>query len=142
MAIPVLKLNLAPPPTFWRQYHDAIGWTAMALGAVAFTATLGFTWKAYRQANLAKQEAISYARKASDAARREGDILDQLRSVDVAKEMPRWKLAERILGERSLPWSRLMAELERSLVQDVRLKSIQRTRGADQQVQMKLAGEA
>ena len=47
----------------------------------------------------------------------------RLRSVDVAKELPRWRLAERIYTERSLPWSRLTAELERSLVQDVRIKS-------------------
>jgi hypothetical protein len=60
----------------------------------------------------------------------------------VAKELPRWRLAERILTERSLPWSRLTAELERSLVVDVRLKALQRTRGSDQKVQIKVKGEA
>jgi outer membrane biosynthesis protein TonB len=56
--------------------------------------------------------------------------------------MPRWRLAERILMERALPWSRVTAELERSLVQDVRLKSVQRTKGTDQTVQLKLRGES
>jgi hypothetical protein len=69
-------------------------------------------------------------------------ILAELRDVNVEQEMPRWRLAERILTERALPWSRITAELERSLVQDVRIKSIQRTRGSDQTVQLKLRGES
>jgi hypothetical protein len=68
--------------------------------------------------------------------------MDELREIRVEQEMPRWRLAERILMERALPWSRITAELERSLVQDVRLKSIQRTRGTDQTVQLKLRGES
>jgi hypothetical protein len=69
-------------------------------------------------------------------------VLAELRDIDVAKELPRWRLAERIFTERSLPWSRLTAELERNLAQDVRLKSVQRTRGSDLRVQLKLKGEA
>ena len=68
--------------------------------------------------------------------------MEQLRSIDVTKELPHWKLAERIFTERTLPWSRLTAELERSLVQDVRLKAIQKVRGSDQRVALKLKGEA
>ena len=39
MAIPVLKLNLAPEPSLWRQNHEAFGWSAVGLGAVLLLAT-------------------------------------------------------------------------------------------------------
>ena len=69
-------------------------------------------------------------------------VLEELRNVDVGRELPHWRLAERILTERGLPWSRLTAELERGLVPGVRLRSLQRTRGADRKVQVKIKGEA
>jgi hypothetical protein len=62
--------------------------------------------------------------------------------MDASREQSRWKLAERILQERSLPWSRLTAELEQCMVPDMRLKGLQRARSNAQQVVMKLRGEA
>lgn len=142
MPIPVLKLNLAPQPTLWRQQHQALGWGAIAVGALCLVGTLG-TW-GYRaiQTRKAGAQAILISREAQAAAQKQNKLVEQLRSVDVTKELPRWKLAERIFTERTLPWSRLTAELERSLVADVRLKAIQKVRGSDQRVALKLKGEA
>jgi hypothetical protein len=142
MAVPTLKLNLAPPSSLWRLNHAALGWAAVVTGGLILAASAGFTLRAYRQAAQAGQLAVArnaQTRMTEDSQRQ---VLDELRSVDVAKEMPRWRLAERIYTERSLPWSRLTAELERSLVQDVRLKALQRTRGSDMKVQVKVKGEA
>jgi hypothetical protein len=142
MAVPTLKLNLAPPSSLWRLHHAALGWAAIVAGGLILAASAGFTLRAYRQASQAGQLAVArnaQTRMTEDSQRQ---VLDELRSVDVAKEMPRWRLAERIYTERSLPWSRLTAELERSLVQDVRLKALQRTRGSDMKVQVKIKGEA
>ncbi len=142
MAIPVLKLNLAPEPSLWRQNHEAFGWGAVGLGALLLVGTSAYTGWKYLKAG---QEARIVAQKLAEAqqvAKEQGQLVAVLRTVDVSTELPRWKLAERILSERSLPWSRLTAELERSLVQDVRVKSIQRTRGTDQTVQLALKGEA
>ena len=142
MPIPVLKLNLAPQPTIWRAKHETLGWSAIALGALCLIGTLATWGFRANQARKAGAQAILISREAQAAVRKQDMLVEQLRSVDVAKELPRWKLAERIFTERTLPWSRLTAELERSLVQDVRLKSIQKVRGADQRVALKLKGEA
>lgn len=142
MPIPVLKLNLAPQPTIWRQKHQALGWSAIAVGSLCLIGALA-TWVfRVNQTRKAGAQAILISREAQAAARKQDKLVEQLRSVDVAKELPRWKLAERIFTERTLPWSRLTAELERSLVQDVRLKAIQKVRGSDQRVALKLKGEA
>jgi len=142
MAVPTLKLDLAPPTNFWRMNHAALGVAALTAGCLVFAASLGFTWRAYAQAATAGKRAVLLVAQTSASAREESQVLAELRDVDVAKELPRWRLAEKIFTERSLPWSRLTAELERSLVDDVRLKSIQRTRSSDLRVQLKIKGEA
>lgn len=142
MALPILKLDLAPPSNLWRMNHGPLGWAALAAGGVLLAASLGFTWRAYAAAAAAGRQTVTLVAQTSQSAETERRVLSELRSVDVAKELPRWRLAEKIFTERSLPWSRLTAELERSLVADVRLKSIQRTRGTDMAVQLKLRGEA
>ena len=142
MPIPVLKLNLAPPPTVWRQHHQVLGWACLIAGAVILSASAALSFLAYREAIQAGKDVVLSTGEAKEAIRKQLAIQDRLRSVDVEKELPIWRLAERILSERSLPWSRLTAELERSLVQDVRLKSIQRTRTATQTVDLKIRGEA
>jgi len=142
MAIPVLKLNLAPPPSLWRRQHVMLSWSALSLGAFALGLAVTFTWTAYRQANQMGLGATQLSRKTQEARAQQGSVLTELRAIDVPKELPRWKLAERILGERSSPWSRLTAELERSLVQDVRIRALQRSRGSDQTVLVKIKGEA
>ena len=142
MAVPALKLNLAPPSNYWRLNHLMLSWAALALGCLVLAGSLGFTWVAYRSAAMTGKLAGSLDRKTRSTAETQSRILTELRGVDVAKELPRWRLAERIYTERSLPWSRLTSELERSLVKDVRLKSIQRNRGTDMKVQIKLKGEA
>jgi len=142
MAIPVLKLNLAPPPSLWRRQHQLLSWASLGLGALVLGLAVASTWAAYRQTSRMGLEATRLSRQTQEARARQGSILAELRAIDVPKELPRWRLAERILGERSSPWSRLTAELERSLVQDVRIRSLQRGRGSDQTVLVKLKGEA
>ena len=142
MAHPVLKLDLAPPSTLWRMNHGTLGLAALGGGAVLLALALAATWQAYRQAEAEGRRTGALAQETSRSAAQQRDVLSELRGVDVAKELPRWRLAEKIITERSLPWSRLTAELERSLVDDVRLKAIQRTRSADHRVQLKLKGEA
>lgn len=142
MGIPAIKLNLAPPPTLWRLYHSRIAWITFALGTIGLGISVMATLKAYREADAAGQRTVAITQQARTAQQQQAMILNELRDVDVDREMPRWRLAERILMERALPWSRITAELERSLVQDVRIKSIQRTRGTDQSVQLKLRGES
>lgn len=142
MAIPVLKLNLVPEPSLWRQNHEALGWGALGLGALLLAGTSAYAGWKYVSASREAKRKVQITAEARKVAREQETLVARLKAVDVAAEMPRWRLAERILSERSLPWSRLTAELERSLVQDVRVKSIQRTRGADQGVQLALKGEA
>ena len=142
MGVPVLKLDLAPPSNLWRLNHTPLGWSALAAGGLLLAAALGFTWRAYSAAAAAGRQTVTLTAQTSRSAESERQILSELRNIDVAKELPRWRLAEKIFTERSLPWSRLTAELERSLVVDVRLKSVQRTRSSDMRVQLKLKGEA
>lgn len=142
MAVPILRLNLVPTPSLWRRSHGVIGWALLGAGFVAILLSLGATAQAYRQARQAGRQAGTLAQQTRDAARRESDLQNTLKKLDVEKELPRWKLAERILSERSLPWSRLTAELERSLVQDARIKSLLRVRDARQQVIVRIKGEA
>ncbi|MDP2876495.1 MAG: hypothetical protein Q8O00_09955, partial [Holophaga sp.] len=117
-------------------------WSALGLGILALATVGGMTWRAYHLANRVGREAFLLSRQTQDSIARQGSIQNQLKAINVQKELPRWRLAERILGERSSPWSRLTAELERSLVQDMRIRGLQRSRGADQQVIVKLKGEA
>lgn len=142
MAVPVLNLNLAPRPGLWRQYHQTFGWLALAFGSLFLLGSLGFTWRAYHQAGRAGREAVSLTEQARRAASQEQQLENSLQSMDATKEQSRWKLAERILLERSLPWSRITAELEQCMVPDMRLKGFQRARTTGQQVVMKLKGEA
>jgi hypothetical protein len=142
MAVPLLPLNLAPRPSLWRQQHPLLGWTALGLGTVFLLGTLGFTWRAYHQASRAGRDAVSLTEETRRAARQEQRIKASLQDMDATREQARWKLAERILQERSLPWSRLTAELEQCMVPDMRLKALQRVRSSGQQVVMKIKGEA
>ena len=142
MAVPTLKLNLAPPSTLWRLNHALIGWAALVAGGAILAGSLGLTLRAYRQASQMGRLTVARTAQTRMTEDSQRQVLDELRSVDVAKELPRWRLAERIYTERSLPWSRLTAELERSMVPDVRLKALQRTRGSDMKVQVKIKGEA
>jgi len=142
MALPAIRVDLAPPGSLWHLHHRALGWAALAAGALALALALGATVRACGQASRAgRQEGLTLGRT-RDAERERVRVLNELRDVDVARELPRWHLAERILTERSLPWSRLTAELERSMVLDVRIKTLQRARGADRKVQIKVKGEA
>lgn len=142
MAVPVLQLNLAPRPSLWRQRHGLLGWVALGVGTVFLAGAIGFTWRAYYQASKAGREAVSLTEESRRAARREKDLQASLQDMDATREQSRWKLAERILQERSLPWSRLTAELEQCMVPDMRLKGFQRVRSNAQQVVLKLKGEA
>jgi len=114
----------------------------LAAGTIGLGISLVATIGAYQEADRAGQRTVAITEQAKGAQKRQAKVMDELREIKVDQEMPRWRLAERILMERALPWSRITAELERSLVQDVRLKSIQRTRGTDQTVQIKLRGES
>jgi len=142
MAVPALHLNLAPRPTLWRRRHQLLGWAALAFGAAFLLGSLGLTWRAYHQAGRAGRDAVSLTEETRRAARSEAQIQTSLQSMDATREQARWKLAERILQERSLPWSRVTAELEQCMTPGMRLKALQRTRGNAQQVVMKLKGEA
>ena len=142
MAVPVLSLNLAPRPSLWRQRHVALGWTGLGVGTLFLAGAIVFTWHAYHQADRAGREAVSLTEEARHAAQQEQQIQDSLQDMDASREQSRWKLAERILQERSLPWSRLTTELEQCMVPDMRLKGLQRARSNSQQVVMKLKGEA
>lgn len=141
MSLPRLELNLAPHPTLWRQRHLHLGWGTLALGLGVLLLAGALTGKAYWEANRAGREAFMLNEVARKSAKREQQLLAQLAAFDVAKEMPRWRNAERILQERALPLSRLLAEVEQCLPDGVRMKGIQRSRGRDR-VQMKLKAEA
>jgi len=142
MAVPVISLNLVPRPSLWRRRHQAFGWIALGVGVLFLAGAVGLTWRAYHQAGRAGRDAVSLTEEAKRAARQEQLLQASLQNMDASKEQSRWKLAERILQERSLPWSRLTAELEQCMVPDLRLKGLQRTRSSTQQVVMKLKGEA
>jgi len=142
MGVPTIKLNLAPPPTLWRLRHALLSWIVLAIGTVGFGLAFVATVKAYQEADRAGQMTVAITDRAKEAQVQQAKVMDELRDIRVEQELPRWRLAERILTERALPWSRVTAELERSLVQDVRLKSVQRTKGTDQTVQLKLRGES
>lgn len=142
MTVPILKMNLAPAPTLWRRHHLLLGWACLAAGSLALASAGVVSWRAYREAVQAGHEMVLSTEEARGLALEQTEIQDRLRSVDVEKELPAWRLAERILGERSHPWSRLAAELERALVPDVRLKSIQRARNEGRATELKVSGEA
>lgn len=142
MAIPILHLNLVPAPTLWRQNHELLGIAALAGGLVALALAGGISVQKYLQASREGRRIVSISAEARKVAGEQERLVDTLRQVDATERMPRYRLAERIFQERALPWSRLTAEMERGLVQDVRLRSLQRQRGADGSVTLKLRGEA
>jgi len=142
MALPVLRLDLAPPSNLWRRNHGPLGLAALGAGAAGLALALALVWRAQAQAQAEGRRTAALGGQAAGAADLHRQVAAELRAVDVARELPRWRLAEKLLTERSLPWSRLTAELERGLVDGVRLRSIQRTRSADLKVQLKLKGEA
>ncbi len=142
MPIPTLKLDLAPAPSLWQRHHRSLGWGALALGVLALAGSLAISWMAYQEARTAGRNAVLSSGEAREVVRKQREIRERLQSIDVEKELPTWRVAEKVLEERSLPWSRLMAELERSMVQDVRMKSIQRIRGSEGSVELKISGEA
>ena len=142
MGIPSIKLNLVPEPSLWRERHLVVGWSALALGLAVFLGASGFTVWSYHRASQAGKAAVSADAQTRFAATQEHQLLSQLQQIDVDQELPRWRLAERILTERAAPWSRLAAELEQSLVDGSRIKNVERTRGASQTVLLKVKAEA
>lgn len=141
MAIPVLHLNLVPAPTLWRRRHPALSWALLLAGSLALASILAVWAVQAARATSAARDAVQLSNRARQAAQQEMNLQQELSAIDVAQELPRWRLAERIYQERSLPWSRGTAELERSLVDGVRLKALSRTRATDGSVEMKLRGE-
>lgn len=141
MAIPVLHLNLAPPPSLWRRRHPLIGWLLLSLGLVSFLTSVALTWWAYLQADRLGRQAEGLSRQALSARTRLADLQRDLMAIDVMAEAPRWRLAERILSARSAPWSRVTAELEACMVPDMRIRTLQRTRTPAGDVVLKLKGE-
>lgn len=142
MALPLLKLNLVPAPTLWRERHETLGWSGLVLGLLALAGCLT-AWGV--QAALIKRtgrDSIKYSNQAKEAAKEQLGLSKDLATLDIAREMPRWRLAERIYLERGLPWSRITAELERSLVDGVRTKAISRNRATDGTVELKIRGES
>lgn len=142
MAIPVLHLNLVPPPTPWRQNHESLGLAALLGGLLALALAGGLSVQKYLQASREGRRIVSISAEAQKVAREQTRVVDTLRQIDTAERLPRYRVAERIFLERALPWSRLTAEMERNLVQDVRLKSFQRIRSSDGSVTLKVRGEA
>lgn len=142
MGVPSIKLNLVPEPSLWRERHLLFGWTSLALGAAVFLGISGYTAWSYQRANQAGKAAVSADAQTHLAATRERQILSQLQQIDVDQELPRWRLAERILSERAAPWSRLAAEMEQCLVDGARIKNMERARGADQALLLKVKAEA
>ncbi|MBS1784225.1 MAG: hypothetical protein JST24_02215 [Acidobacteria bacterium] len=142
MAVSPIKLNLVPEPSLWRERHLPLGWAALALGAAVFLGISGYTAWSYLRASQAGQAAVSADAQTQRAAGQERQLLSQLQQIDVDQELPRWRLAERILSERAAPWSRLAAELEQSLVDGARIKNMERARSADQTLLLKVKAEA
>ena len=142
MAVQPIKLSLVPEPSIWRERHLAFGWAALALGAVVFFGVAGYTAWSYHRASQAGAAAVNADTQTRLAASEERQLLDRLQQIDVDQELPRWRLAERILSERAAPWSRLAAELEQCLVDGARIKDVERARGADQALLMKVKAEA
>lgn len=142
MAIPVIKLNLVPAPTLWRERHETLGWAGLAFGLLALTGCLTAWGVQAARIKSAGRKSIDISNRAKLAAQQELSLRKELATLDIAKEMPRWRLAERIYLERGLPWSRITAELERTLVDGVRTKAIARNRGTDGTVELKLRGES
>lgn len=142
MAIPVLPINLVPPPTFWRQNHEPFGLAALLGGVLALALAAGLSVQKYLQASREGRRIVSISAEAQKVALEQTRVVDSLRQIDTAERLPRYRVAERIFLERALPWSRLTAEMERNLVQDVRLKSFQRIRSGDGSVTLKVRGEA
>lgn len=142
MAVPVLHLNLVPPPTLWRRRHEPISWAVLGLGLLGLLATLGYWGLQSARATRTAKQSVEFSNQARRAAQREAALQQELAALDVTAELPRWRLAERIYQERGLPWSRATAELERSLVDGVRLKGLSRTRTTDGSVEVKVRAEA
>jgi hypothetical protein len=142
MAIQPIKLNLVPEPSLWRERHLALGWAALALGAAVFLGASGYTAWSYHRASMAGAAAVNADAQTRFAATQEQRILNQLQQIDVDQELPRWRLAEQILSERAAPWSRLAAELEQCLVDGTRLKNVERARGQNQALVLKVKAES
>lgn len=142
MAIQTIKLNLVPEPSLWRERHLSIGWAVLGLGAAIFLGVAAYTAWSYHRANLAGAAAINADAQTRLAATREQQILSQLQQIDVDQELPRWRLAEQILSERAAPWSRLAAELEQCLVDGTRIKNVERARGQNQTLVLKVKAES
>ena len=142
MAVQPIKLSLVPEPSIWRERHLATGWAALSLGAIVFLGVSCYTAWSYHRASQAGQAAVYADTQTRAAAMQERQLLDRLQQIDVDQELPRWRLAERILSERAAPWSRLAAELEQCLVDGSRIKNVERARGADQALLLKVKAEA
>lgn len=141
MALHPLDLNLVPAPSLWERHHFRLGWGAVVLGIATFAGALGASAWTYLQARKASVEAHQLNTLARKAAQEQQRLEARLAEVDVGRELPRWRTAERVLEERALPWSRLISELEMDLPEGMRLRSIQRSRSREG-VSMKLKGEA
>jgi Tfp pilus assembly protein PilN len=141
MALQRLDLNLVPEPSLWERHHLRLGWGALAVGLAVFLGAAGVSGWTYWQAHNAGKNAVRTTEQARRTAQEQQQIEAALSEVDVGRELPRWRTAERVLQERALPWSRLISELEMDLPDGMRLRSIQRLRGKEG-VTMKLKGEA
>lgn len=142
MAIPIIKINLAPPNTLWRKHNVLISWLVLVFGGLILSGAFLIAFKASQEARSLKKQAADIAVQDTALTIARVNTISELQDINVAKELKLWQLAERIYAERSLPWSRLEDALEHSLVDDVRLKSVKRNAFSDKKIKIELNGEA
>ena len=143
MAVPVLKLNLAPPPTLWRQHHQLLGWVCLARwfpgpGSGLRLLLPGLPGSDPGRTGCGQQHRGSPGRWSASS-----------RPSRPASRAWMWRRSCRSGGWRSgssasgaCPGPGSPRSWNAVMVQDVRLKSLQRTRNAAQSVELKIRGEA
>ena len=94
MPIPVLKLNLAPRPSLWRQKHLALGWAAIAVGSLGLVGALATWGLRAHQARKAGAQAILISPDRSHLDAVEARLRASLPSLERA-EIVRASLARR-----------------------------------------------
>jgi hypothetical protein len=142
MAMQTIKLNLVPHRSFWQMYHFYISWFALVFGGLILIGATISTLKLYNEIARSKKQLGFLAAKGATSDSLETGSLTELQNLDVPKELPMWQFAERVYAERSVTWSRLLEELEHSLVNNVRINSIVRSSFSGQGIKIGIVGEA
>lgn len=137
-----LNINLVPSRSWWKINGDRISKVVLITGLILFAVSATRILWSSTQLLRGFAQSRQASKRSTELNIESKKIEDSLQSFNYGSEVPRWVEAEAFLRDRGLPWSRILGEIEQSMGDGIKIVNMQRSKGKDQQVLLKIKAES